>query len=353
MNLPGVHTLNCFPGNRKFEGRILSPPEMKIYNQHTKTRLHFFLISLFFSIAISGYAQKLQRPVLTKLPFAFSDIGRTPMENTPVIFQSWLLLVANCRPGGADAKGKDAYLYIDDLQTGKEVARFGQGYSFVSAYVNGGELNVFALEFADFGRVMNSTGIDRLVSSDLKTWKTEKVIFPDGDEHLFNSSVCRDDKGYVMAYESDKPVQFCFKFARSADLSKWEKIPGLVFTGEKHEYSACPLIRYFKPYYYVIYLHAPIEGRNGWISYLARSKDLVGWELSPYNPILEAGAGEGKNNPDVDILEYGGKTYLYYATGDQETWGTVRVALFDGTAKSFFETHFPENSSFVKVSAKQ
>ncbi len=265
---------------------------------------------------------------------------------------SRLLLVSNNRPGGADAKGKDAYLYIDDLQTGKEVARFGQGHSFVSAYLNGKELNVFALEFTDFGRIMNSTGIDRLTSSDLKTWKTEKVILPEGTEHLFNSSVCRDEKGYLMAYESDKPVQFCFKFARSIDLSKWEKLPGLVFTGVNHEYSACPLIRYIKPYYYVIYLHAPLTGHNGWISYLTRSKDLENWELSPYNPILEAETGEGKNNSDVDIIEYQGKTYLYYATGDQETWGTVRVAQYNGTEKAFFEGHFPKSGAFIKTSAK-
>ena len=204
-----------------------------------------FLLSWCSTIAI---AQNSQKPILTKLPFAFSDIGRTPMENTPVLFNSRLLLVSNNRPGGADAKGKDAYVYIDDLQTGKEVARFGQGHSFVSAYVNGKELNVFALEFTDFGRIMKSSGIDRLTSTDLKTWKTEKVILPDGNEHLFNSSVCKDDKGYLMAYESDKPVQFCFKFARSNDLSKWEKVPHLAFTGENHEYSACPVIRYFKPY---------------------------------------------------------------------------------------------------------
>ncbi len=295
---------------------------------------------------------KKSRPTITKLPFAFSDIGRTPMENTPVLLNSRLLLVSNNRPGGADAKGKDAYLYIDDLQTGKEVARFGQGHSFVSAFVNGNEMNVFALEFTDFGRIMNSTGIDRLTSTDMKIWKTEKVILPEGNEHLFNSSVCKDDKGYLMAYESDKPVQFCFKFARSQDLSKWEKIQGLAFTGVKNEYSACPVIRYFKPYYYVIYLHDKMKGHKGYLSFLARSKDLIDWELSAFNPILEAGEGEGINNSDVDILEYKGKTYLYYATGDQETWGTVRVALYDGPEKVFFENHFPENNTFVKTSAK-
>ncbi len=312
-----------------------------------------FLALLLCLSTLSVFAQKQGKPVLTKLPFAFSGEGRTPMENTPFEWGDRLLIVANYRPGGAEAKGKDAYLYIDDLQNGMEIARFGVGHSFVSAFVNGNELNVFALEFTDFGRVMNSTGIDRMVSSDLKNWKTEKAILPEGGEHLFNSSVCRDGKGYVMAYESDKPVQFCFKFARSNDLSKWEKISGLAFTGEKREYSACPVIRYFAPYYYVIYLHAPKKGHNGWISYMVRSKDLEHWEFSPYNPILEAGAGEGKNNSDVDILEYQGKTYLYYATGDQETWGTVRVAQSDGSEKDFFESYFPGNTKLTTVSAKQ
>lgn len=313
-----------------------------------------YIITILFFSAIAGCGHKLPtQPKLIKLPFAFSDVGRTPMENTPVSFDSKLLIVANYRPGGAEAKGENAYLYIDNLQTGKEEVRFGIGHSFVSAFVDGDELNVFALEFTDFGRVMNSSGIDQLVSKDLENWKTEKVILPEGGEHLFNSSVCRDDNGYLMAYESDKPVQFCFKFARSTDLSKWKKIPGLAFTGENHEYSACPVIRYHAPYYYVIYLHAPVKGHNGWISYMARSTDLEKWELSPFNPILEAGQGEGKNNSDVDILEHQGKTYLYYATGDQATWGTMRVAMFDGIEKAFFESYFPEGSALTKISAKQ
>jgi hypothetical protein len=317
-----------------------------------KTKFPFIVCFSLFIYCGYSFSQKLPyRPQLTKLPFAFSQAGRTPMENTPVIFGSRLLLVSNYRPGGAEAKGKDAYLYIDDLRTGLEVARFGNGHSFVSAFVSGNELNVFSLEFSDFGRVMNSSGIDRMTTTDLKSWKTEKVILPEGDEHLFNSSVCRDDKGFIMAYESDKPVQFCFRFARSTNLKKWEKIKGLAFTGRDHEYSACPVIRYFKPFYYVIYLHAAVAGHKGWVSYMARSTDLEKWELSPFNPVLEAETGEGINNSDVDILEYEGKTYLFYATGDQETWGTVRVAMFDGNEKNFFEQYFP--FLFEEVSAKQ
>lgn len=327
-------------------------PEMKIHQSYQRN-LKVLLSGIFFFLTVSVYAQHLQRPILTKLPFALSEEGRTPMENTPVIFNSRLLLVANFRPsGGSTVSEKDSYLYIFDLQTGKEVTRFGTAHSFASAYVRNNELNVFALDFSESGEVWKPSGIDHFVSSDLKDWKTERVILPENGEHLFNTSVCCDDKGYLMAYESDKPVQFCFKFARSSDLSKWEKIPGITFTGKNREYSACPVIRYFKPYYYVIYLHAPIEGHNGWVSYMARSIDLEDWELSPYNPILEAGPGEGKNNSDVDLMEHEGKTYLYYATGDQETWSTIRVAMFAGPEKAFLESHFPKNAKLVKLSAK-
>lgn len=77
---------------------------------------------------LTGCKQKKStKPELTKLPFAFSDVGRTPMENTPFYFNSKLLIVANHRPGGSEAKGEDAYLYIDNLQTGQEVASCAMG----------------------------------------------------------------------------------------------------------------------------------------------------------------------------------------------------------------------------------
>jgi len=314
-------------------------------------------ICLFLLIyAASVQAQKPKKPALVKLPFAFSRRDRGElMENTPVLFNSRLLLVANYRPsGGPDVKDeeKDSYLYIDDLLTGTEITRFGAAHSFVSAFVDGSELNVFALDFSETGKVWSKNGINRFVTKDLKSWKTEKVILPDSVGFLFNNSVCPDDKGFLMAYESNKPVQWCFKFARSSDLSKWEKIPGLVFTGVNHEMAGCPVIRYFKPYYYVIFGHDLINVPNRYTSDLARSKNLVDWEMSPFNPILQAGVREGINNTDVDIIEYEGRTYLYYATGDQATWATIRVAMYDGLMKTFYERHFPEGSTFIKFSTR-
>jgi hypothetical protein len=297
----------------------------------------------------AGATPPAARPRLIKIPMTF---GPQAMENTPIVFNSHPLLVLNYRDdtkNHTDAYKRSMYVYILDLATGREVARFGEGHSFANAFVNGTELDVFASEGSDRDWFQS---LYRFSTTDLKTWKRQLAIAQAPGEHLFNASVCRDDQGYVMAYESDKPVQFCFKFARSTDLAAWKKVEGLVFAGLGGEYSACPVLRYVAPYYYVIYAHAAVPGHTGWLSFLARSKDLAAWELSSFNPILEAGPGEGVNNSDVDLFEYEGNTYVFYATGDQQTWGTVRMAMFTGSMKTFFTTYFPDGAPTVRVSAR-
>jgi len=311
-------------------------------------RLGLWPADLFSQIAPPRLPSGAQRPRLTKLPLALPKA----MENTPVVFNGRPLHVLNYRDdtkNQTDDYAKSMYLYVVDLATGNEICRFGEGHSFANAFADGSRLHVFASEGTNRDWFQS---LYHFSSRDLKTWTREPAIAKEGDEHLFNASVCRDDKGFLMAYESNKPVQFCFKFARSTDLSKWEKVPGLTFTGVNHEYSACPVIRYFSPYYYVIYLHSPIPGHNGYVSFLARSKDLTAWELSPFSPILEAGPGEGINNSDVDLFEWEDKTYITYATGDQATWGAVRVALYDGPMQEFFTSHFPAGMPTVKASAR-
>ena len=272
------------------------------------------------------------------------------MEQTPVAYQGRPLLVACFRPAGHDPKPDEMSLYVKDLRTGRELARFGKRHSFVSAFVEGGELSVFATEYSDGDWTHD---VYRFASRDLKAWKRDLAIRREPGEHLFNTSVCRGPQGYVMAYESNVPVQFCFKFARSKDLARWEKLDGLVFTGEGREYSACPVLRYVAPHYYVIYLHAGKVGdKDGWVSYLARSTDLVTWELSPRNPILVPSEGEGTNNSDVDLFEVDGHTYIFYATGDQATWGVVRCALFPGPMAEFFRSHFPDGAETRKVTTR-
>jgi hypothetical protein len=316
-------------------------------------RLRFWPVEAFNELMPARFAAPggaaPARPKLTKLPLALGQA----MENTPVIWQSRPLLVLNHRDdtkNKTDDYTRSMYLYIRDLASGQEVARFGTGHSFANAFVNGPELDVFASEGTNRDWFQS---LYRFWSTNLTDWQRALAIPQEAGEHLFNASVCRDDQGFVMAYESDKPVQFCFKFARSPDLARWRKLAGLTFTGVNNEYSACPLLRYVGPYYYVIYLHAAIPGHSGWVSFLARSRDLAAWELSPFNPILEAGPGEGINNSDVDLFEWEGNTYLFYATGDQATWGAVRTAQYAGPMREFFAAHFPPGLPAVRVSARR
>jgi hypothetical protein len=291
---------------------------------------------------------------LTKQPGKLFPVG---METTPFAFQGRLLMLGCYRPSTDCGFAPDTnYLAIFDLSDGRELTRFGQRHSLACAIVEGDTVHVFAPDSK--GRPETITddnwfqNIYHFTSTDLKTWNRELAVAREGGEHLLNSSVCRDEQGYLMAYETDKPVSFCFKFARSKDLVHWDKVPGLAFTGEKNEYSACPVIRYFAPYYYVIYLHGAIPGHNGWVSFLARSKDLAIWQLSSKNPILEAGEGEGKNASDVDLIELDGKTCLHYATGDQATWSDLKRAVYPGPMREFFESYFPEGVATTEVSAR-
>ncbi len=295
-------------------------------------------------VALAAVAQADERK-LFKLP---EKIGKNVMESTPLWYRGELMMFHSHRVDVPKPDLSRMYLFLANPATGKELVRFGQRHSLGSAFVEGDTVHVFAAYHSDNDWFHD---IDHFWSSDLKNWQQEKAIAREGGEHLLNSSVCRDEQGFLMAYETDKPVGFCFKFARCKDLRTWQKIPGLVFTGQKREYSACPVIRYFKPYYYVIYLHAAIPGHNGWVSFLARSKDLATWELSPKNPILEAGEGEGCNNSDVDLIEIGGKTYVYYCTGDQQTWGDLKRAMYPGPMAEFFGSYFPAGTKTVQCSS--
>ena len=339
--------------NYSIKGKVQAYVQFKQPMPEGFQRLGLWPTDLFSQMAPPRTPNELKGPTtrtkpLIKLPVTFGEA----MENTPVIFNGQPLLALNFRDDSKNKTGdvlKDQYLYIKDLATGKEVARFGPGHSFVNAFVNGPEMHIFASQ-ADNKDWFHD--IYHFSSTDLKIWKRELALQREPGEHLLNTSVCRDDHGYLMVCETDKPISFCFKFARSKDLTKWEKVPGLIFTGEKKEYSACPVIRYFAPYYYVIYLHAAIPNHKGWVPFMARSKDLKTWQLSPLNPILEATEGEGINNSDLDLFEWQGNTYLCYATGDQQTWGSVRMAMYLGPMESFYESCFPDGEKMIKVSAK-
>ncbi len=302
-----------------------------------------------------------ENPKLVKLPFAFAGLL---MENTPVIYKGRPVLVQNYRPLEPEKQESGSYLFIQDLTNGRELARFGKGFSFVSAFVRGDEMNVFAAVNMNEDKEW-TTDIHRFWSTDLKTWKHELAIAREGNDHLFNTSVCQDDQGYLMVYESVVPVSWSLHFARSKDLSHWEKIPGLAFADiEGKATCGCPAIRYVAPYYYLIYgvwlWQRPAKDyeyqlpTTKYSTLVARSKDLVTWEVSPTRgPMLDPVDGDGINNTDADLFEFEGNTYVTYATGDQQTWANIRMAMYPGSMKQMFEAFFPEGVPMVKMDTKQ
>ena len=252
-------------------------------------------------------------------------------ELSPIVWHGRISHMACVRPAGGGSL-EDYYLELTDAETDQELARFAQGYGLACAHVNNNTLYVFASQYE------NNTWNDVTLfwSSDLKHWE-KKVVIQQENEHLFNSSVCEGPDGFVMAYESNDPKYpaFTTKFARSKDLENWEKIPDAIFGTNR--YTACPCIRYVDGYYYVLYLEhrAP---RHYFETYITRSKDLKEWELSSANPVLcPVEIDDCINTSDPELVEFGGKTYVYYAVGDQLTWMNIKRGVYPGSLKRFFE----------------
>ncbi len=254
-------------------------------------------------------------------------------EAAPVVWQDRLALLKCLRPASGGTKA-DYHLALDDVESGRELARFADGYSLASALVHDDTLHVFASRFEPAGW----SDVTQFRSKDLRNWQSNLVVNQER-EHLFNTSVCAAKDGFVMAYESDDPkfVPFTIKFATSPDLETWTKKPDAIFGADR--YAACPCLRYANGWYYVLYLE---QRTPRWFfqTYLARSKDLVSWELSPANPVLTPGLDDGINASDPDVVEFRGQTWLYYSVGDQRTWSKLKRAVYPGRLAEFFESYF-------------
>ena len=167
-----------------------------------------------------------------------------------------------------------------------------------------------------------------------------------------------------MAIELGEPpevvgVRFTMRFAESDDLVNWRMLPEeCVYS--KDRYTACPAIRFLDGQYYMIYL----EARPGptYPPHIVRSKDLIHWEQSPFNPIMIFSDEDRKianpkltpeerariaestnvNNSDVDLCEFGGKTIIYYSWGNQRGIEYLAEAVYEGSLASFLRTWFPK-----------
>lgn len=279
-------------------------------------------------------------PLRADLRVDQTDLGDI-CEAGPVVWQDRLALM-KCRRPASGGGPTDYFLTLEDVETGRPLARFAEGYGLASALVHDGTFYAFASRSAPDGW----NDVTLFESKNLRDW-THKVVVSQEKEHLFNSSVCRGEHGFVMAYESDDPrfPAFTIKFATATNLADWTKVPDTFFG--KDRYTACPCLRYADGWYYLLYLE---QRTPRWFfeTYLARSRDLKSWELSAANPVLTPGPNDGINASDPDIVEFGGRTYLYYSVGDQRTWSKLKRAVYPGSMAGFFAGYFavpgvPEN----------
>lgn len=271
-----------------------------------------------------------ENKMIQKTPALINPISY--METTPIVWEGRAHLMLCVRPvrGG---QREEYQLMLFDLERGQSIAEFGEGFGLGCAFVENNRLYCYASKWEP---QEEWTDIYLLESDGLQHWEVSLAIPREDGERLFNSSVCKDAHGYIMAYESNAYTPFTVKFARSDDLRHWTKLPDCDFSRDR--YAACPTIRYVGDYYYVFYLAAAAPG---YVTYVARSADLRTWELSPRNPVLTPTPDEGINNSDLDLIELDGQVHLYYATGDQQTWVGLKRATFDGSLAEFCQYLYP------------
>jgi hypothetical protein len=302
-------------------------------------------------------------PVESVGPVAFTSrelVARDLCELSPLIWRGRLCHMESVRPG-TGGTAEDYYLLLRDAATGEEISRFAQGYGLASALVREGRLYVFASRWSPDGWHDVSVFASRPsyapppegAHPDDPGPFTQSLAIEGENEQIFNTSVCADDEGFVMAYESNDPAYPAFteKFARSRDLIHWRKVDNALLGRDR--YAACPCIRYADGWYYVLYLEHRTP-RWFFETYIARSQDLLHWERSAGNPVLTpVGLDEGINASDPELVEIDGHTWVYFAVGDQQTWMNIKRAeapmpLADFLKAWFAEPGIPDAGSWAK-----
>jgi alpha-L-fucosidase len=296
-------------------------------------------------------ADEPQRPSIRKL----GTLDLLMVETTPVVFRDRLYRFEYVRKDYHANKTGDSYFRFIDVETGKTTTAFAKGYDLGCAFADGDALWVFGVDNWD------GENVAVFRSSDLNHWERRPALKLTG-WGLFNTSVCKSGNRYVMAIEVGRPpevvgVPFTMRFAESKNLLDWKLLPAAcVYTKER--YSACPALRFLDGWFYMLYLEAR-PGPN-YETHIVRSKDLMHWETSPFNPVLKASPADKRianpkltvdqkekiegavnlNNSDVDLCEFRGKTIITYSWGNQQGTEFLGEAVYDGTLASFLKGFF-------------
>jgi len=278
------------------------------------------------------------------------------VETNPIVFKDRLYRFEYVRPGYAYNDTGDSYYRFIDRETGEPTPAFGHGFHMGCAYVEGDTAYVTTVDTWD-GEI-----IDIFASKDLETWESWNALTLPG-YGMFNTSLCKTDEQYVLMFEVGKPPEiagqrFTARFATSTDLKNWELTPPEC-TYSKDRYTAPHSLRYLDGYFYDFYL----EAHEGYEQRVVRSRDLIDWESSPYDPVLKADDDDRQianprltdaerqriaeavniNNSDIDFCEFEGQVFITYSWGSQKGIEHLAEAVYEGTLREFLTGWYPRD----------
>jgi hypothetical protein len=316
-----------------------------------------FLISLLNCTSTNQKNERgEEKPRIEKLGIIAVDL----VEATPFVFKNELYRLEWVRPNTKHNPGDTSYLHVVNHETWEELSSFGKRHRFPCAYVENDTIYVIGT-YENLG--WHGTILTMFKSPDLKTWTTSTIYdAPEELHQICNTSLCKTDEGYTLMFEiSGTPeagAGFTPRFLTSADLITFSLTPSECTYG-RDRYSAPHCLRFYNGWYYSFYLEA--NKPTGYEQYVVRSRDLVHWESSPFNPVLAASEedkylardhftdeeikaiseAEDKNNSDIDFCEFEGQLIITYSWGNQRGEEHLAEARYDGTMGQFLEGWFP------------
>jgi alpha-L-fucosidase len=282
--------------------------------------------------------------------------GSPLVETTPFVFADRLYLLENWQASfdhpdqKAGFKRHEDVVRIRDVERDRVVATPLKGHGLGTAFVWEGRVYVFASEWSRDADPWHAERVTMVGSADLVSWSEPRTVLQaENGERIFNTAVCRGPDGFVLLYETNDKrwPPFTFKYCKSDDLVKWERIPGALYGTDK--YVGGPALYREGDYYYTLYLQ-DLGGK--WETRVTRSKDLVHWQDAPdgrpfvtfdpargHLPLRPVEARED-NASDAELCYWKGKTIVYFTGSDQQRAGDLQRAEFEGTPRQLLESFF-------------
>ena len=312
----------------------------------------------------------LKKPYIHK----HGTIACSIVETTPLVFKGRLYRFEYFRghPWNIWTERKRSYFRLIDVQTGAPTAPFGWDYTMGYAYAEEDYVYAWGIAPTSAPGGWGGDTIQGWRSSDLTHWEEYGQLHLPGWQ-IYNTGVCKKDGVYTLLFECGAPAEevgphpFTFRFAQSTDLKNWTLTP-TECAFQRDRYAGGPAIYTLPgdPNYYVLYLEAykadnkyGIEFRNC----IARGTDLIHWEYSPINPVLDFEPeidrqianpyltpamqelimkADNINVSDLELCEFNGRTIMYYSWGNQHGTEFLAEASCNMPMADFLHSFFEE-----------